>query len=88
MRQVSGDDIDHLFEQFTIAGSPGCALGVMHDGELIFKKGYGLANLEYGIAIEPTTIFHVASMSKQFNALAVLPSCLCTRRFSMMASGA
>jgi CubicO group peptidase (beta-lactamase class C family) len=71
MKQVDSEKIDRLFECFTIGGSPGCALGVTHNGGLIFKKGYGLANLEYGIPIEPSTIFHVASMSKQFTAMAV-----------------
>ena len=63
--------VDALFEQFTQPGSPGCALGVMKDGELVYKQGYGLANLEYDIPITPSTIFHIASMSKQFTAMAV-----------------
>lgn len=63
--------VDALFEQFTQSSSPGCALGVMKDGELVYKQGYGLANLEYDIPITPSTIFHIASMSKQFTAMAV-----------------
>ena len=63
--------VDALFEQFTQPGSPGCALGVMKDGALVYKQGYGLANLEYDIPITPSTIFHIASMSKQFTAMAV-----------------
>jgi CubicO group peptidase (beta-lactamase class C family) len=63
--------VDALFEQFAQSGSPGCALGVMKDGELVYKQGYGLANLEYDLPITPSTIFHVASMSKQFTAMAV-----------------
>lgn len=35
------EEIDALFEQFSQAGSPGCALGVISGGELIYKKGYG-----------------------------------------------
>ena len=72
MNQTITDEIDRLFEQFTHDGSPGCALGVMRHGELVYGKGYGLANLEYGIPITTSTVFHVASMSKQFAALAVL----------------
>ncbi len=63
--------VDKVFEKFTLPGSPGCALGVMKDGEFVYKQGYGLANLEYDIPITPSTIFHVASISKQFTALAV-----------------
>jgi len=69
--QAVQEEVDALFEPLTQSGSPGCALGVMRDGELIYKQGYGLANLEYDIPITPCTIFHVASMSKQFAALAV-----------------
>ena len=39
---------------------------------MIFAKGYGIANLEYNIPIKPETIFHVASVSKQFTAMAVV----------------
>ena len=69
--EAVNDRIDHFFERFMESGSPGCALGVMQNGELVYRQGYGLANLEYGVPIMPSTIFHVASMSKQFTALAV-----------------
>jgi len=69
--QAGQEKVDIFFEKFTQPGSPGCALGVMKDGELIYKQGYGLANLEYDIPITPSTIFHIASMSKQFTAMAV-----------------
>ena len=65
------EKVDALFAQFTQSDSPGCALGVMKDGQLIYKQGYGLANLEYDIPITSSTIFHIASMSKQFAAMAV-----------------
>ena len=41
------------------------------DGSPIYEQGYGMANLEYGIPITPTSIFHVASVSKHFTAMAV-----------------
>jgi CubicO group peptidase (beta-lactamase class C family) len=37
----------------------------------VYKKGYGMANLEYAVPIRPDTIFHVASVAKQFTAFAV-----------------
>ncbi|UCH57693.1 MAG: beta-lactamase family protein [Candidatus Bathyarchaeota archaeon] len=63
--------VDEVFATWDKPDSPGCALAVMKDGEVIYKRGYGMANLEYGISITPTTIFHVASVSKQFTAMAV-----------------
>lgn len=47
-------------------------MAVIHHGKIIFAKGYGSANLEYNIPIKPDTIFHVASVSKQFTAMAVV----------------
>jgi len=68
---VTQDRIDALFASFTAPGSPGCAVGVMRGGQLVHGRGYGLANLEHGIPITPTTTFYIASVSKQFTAMAV-----------------
>jgi CubicO group peptidase (beta-lactamase class C family) len=51
---------------------PGCAVAVLKDGKLVFKKGYGIANLDYGVPITPSTAFNIASVSKQFTAACVL----------------
>lgn len=64
--------IDDLFNQWNKASSPGCAVGVVRNDTLIFSKGYGEANLEYGIPITPETIFDMASVSKQFTAWSIL----------------
>jgi CubicO group peptidase (beta-lactamase class C family) len=64
--------VDQLFARFDRPDSPGCALGVVKDGKLIYKKGYGMANLEHDIPISPSTVFNVASASTQFTAMSVL----------------
>src|SRR5215470_16918957 len=51
--------------------SPGCALGVLKDGQLLYSHGYGLADVEHSVSITPTTVFHIASISKQFTAFAI-----------------
>ena len=51
---------------------PGCALGVYKDGQIVYKRGYGMANLNDDVPITPATVFHVASMSKQFTAASIL----------------
>lgn len=66
------DKVDALFEKFNSADSPGCAVGIARDGQVIYSKGYGSAQLEYAIPIQPDTVFHVASVSKQFTAMAVV----------------
>jgi CubicO group peptidase (beta-lactamase class C family) len=63
--------IDSAFRAYTPT-TPGCALAVMRNGQVIYQKGYGLANMEYGIPITPATIFHIASESKQYVAFCML----------------
>ena len=61
--------IDSLFDNRE--GSPGCAVGVINNGEYIHKRGYGLANLEHNISIDENSIFRIGSISKQFTAMAI-----------------
>ena len=63
--------VDQLFAEWNNPDTPGAALAVTKDGETIYKQGYGTANLEYDIPITPTTIFDIASVSKQFAAFAI-----------------
>ena len=63
--------VDQIFAAWDTAETPGCAVSVMREGELVHARGYGVANLEYDIPITASSIFHVASISKQFTALAV-----------------
>jgi CubicO group peptidase (beta-lactamase class C family) len=60
--------IDRLFARWNRTNSPGFAVGVIRNGSLVFAKGYGMSNLEYGIPITPRSPFYIASMSKQFTA--------------------
>ena len=64
--------VDQLFAEWNRSDSPGAAVAVIRDGEVIYKHGYGMANLEYDIPITPTTIFDIASVSKQFAAFAIV----------------
>ncbi len=63
--------VDQVFAEWDKPDSPGAALSVIRDGEIIYKRGYGMANLEYDIPIAPTTIFDIASVSKQFAGFAI-----------------
>ena len=64
--------IDKIFEKWSEPNSPGCALSVMKDGRVVYKRGYGMADLDHDIPITPSTVFHVASVSKQFTAASIL----------------
>ena len=63
--------VDQLFTEWNRSDSPGAALAVTRDGEIIYKQGYGTANLEYDIPITTGTIFDIASVSKQFAGFAI-----------------
>lgn len=59
--------------QFGVVGSdgPGVMVGLVADGELRSVAVRGLANIEHRVPITRETVFHVASVSKQFTAFAV-----------------
>jgi CubicO group peptidase (beta-lactamase class C family) len=62
--------IDGVFARYS-ADAPGCALGVFQNGRISLAKGYGLANVEYGVPITPQTPFIMGSVSKQFTAATI-----------------
>ena len=67
----AGKTLDWFVAQLVPADAPGLALAVVQDGRVVFEKGWGLASLDYGVPITPSTVFHVASVSKQFTAFAI-----------------
>jgi CubicO group peptidase (beta-lactamase class C family) len=64
--------IDSIFKNFNDINKPGATVAVVKNQKIVFKKGYGSANLEYGIPNSPSTIFHIASVSKQFTVFSIL----------------
>ena len=65
------DKVDKLFAQWDKADSPGCELAVIKDGQILYKRGYGMANLEHAIRMSPASIMDTGSVSKQFTAMAI-----------------
>jgi CubicO group peptidase (beta-lactamase class C family) len=63
--------IDAIFAEWDRPDSPGVALGIYQDGKIAYSRGYGMSNLEHGIPIVPDSIFHIASISKQFAGIAI-----------------
>ena len=64
-------DIDAIFADLE-GDRPGAAVGVILDGEVVHRAGYGIADLDHGVPITPGTVFDIASISKQFGAMAAL----------------
>jgi len=65
------DKVDKLFETWDSTVSPGVSLAIIHNGEIIYKRGYGMANLEHNVPITPETVFRIGSTSKQFTAACI-----------------
>ncbi len=63
--------VDAVFHDYDRSDSPGCALGVYRDGRIVYERGYGMANLELGVANSPQSVFDIGSTSKQFTAFAI-----------------
>ena len=70
--KTAAEKVDQYLARWDSSTSPGLAVAVVKDGGLIYNKGVGLANLEYGIPITSETVFEVASISKQFTAFSIL----------------
>ncbi len=64
--------VDALFQEFNQAGSPGASVMVIRRGKAVLAKGYGLANVEERIPCGTNTNFRLASVTKQFTAMAVM----------------
>ncbi len=63
--------VDSLFSRYTTT-TPGCAVAIIKNGEVVFKKGYGMSNLEYNVPVTSSSVFHIASESKQYVAFCML----------------
>ena len=64
--------VDQIFAAYDKPDSPGCALGVVRDGEFIYKRGYGEGSLELSVPLTPQSVFYMGSVSKQFTAASVV----------------
>src|SRR5687767_3134783 len=72
VRDVRALRTDSVFQRFDRTDSPGCALGVYQGGKIQYARGYGMANLEHGVALSPRSVLDVGSISKQFTAMVML----------------
>ncbi|MEM7574516.1 MAG: serine hydrolase domain-containing protein [Bacteroidota bacterium] len=69
---IDSDAITSLLQQFTNEDSPGLAVGIVKEGQIVYEHYQGYANLEHQIAIGQDTRFNIASTAKQFTALMIL----------------
>ena len=64
--------VDQLFKRYNQPESPGCAVGVIRDGEPVHAKGYGMASIELGVPNTTRTVYEVGSLTKPFVAASIL----------------
>ena len=69
---VSAQKIDDIFAGLKSADAPGAAVLVIKDGKPMFQQGYGVTDLRTRNKIDEHTNFRLASVSKQFTAMAVM----------------
>jgi CubicO group peptidase (beta-lactamase class C family) len=64
--------VDAIFAEWDTPDSPGCDVAVIRKGSVVYRRGYGMADLDHDIAIASAPVFHAASLAKQFTAMAIL----------------
>jgi CubicO group peptidase (beta-lactamase class C family) len=65
-------NIDEMIRKQYLPDGPGTAVLAAKEGEVIYRKAFGMANLELGVPMQPEMVFEIGSMTKQFTAVSIL----------------
>lgn len=65
-------EADTIFARWNSSETPGCAVAVSRNGQVVLSRAYGMADLEHGIPNSAETVFEAGSVSKQFTAAAIV----------------
>lgn len=65
-------DIDSIFNKSYPANSPGAIVLIAKGDKVIYRKSFGMANLELNVPMKPENVLHLASITKQFTSVAIL----------------
>ena len=65
-------EADSYFKKWDTTTTGGVAIAVIKEGKVVYSNAFGMANLEYNVPNRVNTVFHAASLSKQFTAYAIL----------------
>jgi CubicO group peptidase (beta-lactamase class C family) len=72
LRNPRSAQVDSIMARLVRPTSPGAAVLVIKDGKVVHEKGYGLANIKAKLPITTSSTFDLASVSKQFTAMAIM----------------
>ncbi|NND70470.1 MAG: serine hydrolase [Rhodothermales bacterium] len=64
--------IDRILDAYSGQHTPGAAVSIIHNGEKVFHRGFGMANIEDSIEVGTATNFRLASITKQFTAMSIM----------------
>jgi len=64
--------IDDLISNAYNPNEPGATLLIAKDNKVIYRKAFGMANMELGVSMKPEMVFEIGSISKQFTAVSIL----------------
>jgi CubicO group peptidase (beta-lactamase class C family) len=64
--------VDDLLKKYDRADAPGCVVAVVKDGQMVYQHAGGMANMEFGIPLALSTLFLIASLSKQFTIFCIM----------------
>ena len=70
--KIDSERLSALFAEWDNDKGPGGAVAILSDGEVVFRKGYGLADVNAGRAFEPDSVCRIASTTKQFTTTLIL----------------
>jgi len=65
-------ELDGILMEYTSADAPGVTALVAKNGEIVYRKSFGLSNIESGTEMNPNQVFKIGSITKQFTAMAIL----------------
>jgi CubicO group peptidase (beta-lactamase class C family) len=65
-------DIDAIFNQAYPIHSPGVTVLIAKDNRILYRKAFGMADLELKVQMKPESVFQLASITKQFTSVAIL----------------
>lgn len=65
-------EIDAIFNQAYPVNSPGATVLIAKDDKILYRKAFGMANLELKVQMKPESVFQLASITKQFTSVAIL----------------
>jgi D-alanyl-D-alanine carboxypeptidase len=70
--QELANAIESMLSELYMEEKPGAAVIILKNGDTLYRKGYGMADLELGVKIRPEMVFRLGSITKQFTAVCIL----------------